>query len=189
MLKKKNKKYFIYLSGKSKLLSTVLEHKILRAATYCHKVIKLLSSFLIYLFKLEKKLVYRRISIRKNWQRNKIIYMYMHMYGFYFIIYLLTYYNPSFTITAQFLTPLLVCTLILYMNNGTYSLNSTPNDRFYGKVFMAILFTPRVFVTEKIFFHISFCWTCLTWGLNRRLKSNNILSTMLRRFHCWALQF
>ena len=28
--------------------------------------------------------------------------------------------------------------LILYMTGGTYSLKSTPNDRFYGKLFSAI---------------------------------------------------
>ena len=35
--------------------------------------------------------------------------------------------------------------LILYISGGTYSLKSTPDDRFLWKLFMAILFTLRVF--------------------------------------------
>ena len=37
--------------------------------------------------------------------------------------------------TSQFLTPLMLCVLILYMSGGTYSLKSTPNDRFFEKLF------------------------------------------------------
>ena len=36
----------------------------------------------------------------------------------------------------------MLCVLILY-NSGTYSLKSTVNDRFFKKLFMAILFTLR----------------------------------------------
>ena len=35
--------------------------------------------------------------------------------------------------------------LILYMNGGTYNLTSTQNDDFLRNLFMAGLFTPRVF--------------------------------------------
>ena len=35
--------------------------------------------------------------------------------------------------------------LILYMSGGTYSLKSTPNDRFLRSFYMTILFTLRVF--------------------------------------------
>ena len=37
-------------------------------------------------------------------------------------------YNPSASFIIQFFTS--VCVLILYMSGGTYSLNSTRNDRF-----------------------------------------------------------
>ena len=40
---------------------------------------------------------------------------------------------------TQFLTPLMLCVLILYISGGTYSLKSTPNDRFFEKRFMAVL--------------------------------------------------
>ena len=35
----------------------------------------------------------------------------------------------------------MLCALISYMSGGTYSLKSIPNDRFFGKLFMTILFT------------------------------------------------
>ena len=35
----------------------------------------------------------------------------------------------------------MLCVLILYISGGTYSLKSIPNDRFFEKLFMAILFT------------------------------------------------
>ena len=38
----------------------------------------------------------------------------------------------------------MLCVLILYINGGTYSLKSIPNDRFFGKLSIAILFTLRV---------------------------------------------
>ena len=34
----------------------------------------------------------------------------------------------------------MLCVLILYMSGGTYSLKSTPNDRFVGNFFIVILF-------------------------------------------------
>ena len=41
----------------------------------------------------------------------------------------------------------------LYVSSGTYSLTSTPNDRFLRNFFMAGLFTLRA---EKIFFTFHF---------------------------------
>ena len=72
--------------------------------------------------------------------------------------YIIIHYNPigrySYTylynwslqpyqsgLLTQFFTKLTLCVLILYISGGTYSLTSPPNDRFFGKVFMAILFT------------------------------------------------
>ena len=60
------------------------------------------------------------------------------------------YYNPSVRITTQLLTPFILCALILYMNGGTYSLMSTLNDRFFEDLFMAILFTLRLYVRNLV---------------------------------------
>ena len=35
-------------------------------------------------------------------------------------------------IDLLFLTPLMLCVLILYISGGKYSLKSTPNDKFLG---------------------------------------------------------
>ena len=40
--------------------------------------------------------------------------------------------------------------LILYISGGTYSLNSTPNDKFFEKLFMAILFHAQSFCQKSI---------------------------------------
>ena len=66
--------------------------------------------------------------------------------------------------------------LILYISGGTYSLKSTPNDRF-EKLFMAILFTLRVFARnllrenrQRNTFRILF-W-CPAWDSNPGFSSN-----------------
>ena len=73
----------------------------------------------------------------------------------------------------------MLCVLILYISGGTYSLKSTPNDRFFffEKLFMEILFTLRVFARNQLrrnrrrnTFRISF-W-CLAWGSNPGFSSN-----------------
>ena len=70
-------------------------------------------------------------------------------------MYIIGHYNPSVRITAQLLTPLMLCVLILYESGGTYSLTSTLNDRFFGNSFTTDLFTLRVFARnspKKYFF-------------------------------------
>ena len=72
------------------------------------------------------------------------------------------------------------CALILYVSGETYSLTSTPNDRFLRNFVMAGLVTLRVFARNLqreeiakeiyIFFHISF-W-CLTCDTNPGFMSN-----------------
>ena len=76
-----------------------------------------------------------------------------------------------------FLTPLMLCVLILYISGGTYSLKSTLNDRFFEKLFMAILFNLRAFARNLLrgnrrrnTFHISF-WR-LVWDSNPGFSSN-----------------
>ena len=78
--------------------------------------------------------------------------------------YIIGHYHPSVRITTQLLTPFMLCALILYVSGWNYSLKSTPNDKFFKKLFMAILFTLRVFVRillresrkKKKHFHIFF---------------------------------
>ena len=71
----------------------------------------------------------------------------------------------------------MLCALILYISGRTYNLKSTPNDIFFEKLFMAILFTLRVFVRNllrgnhrKNAFCILF-W-CLACGWNTGFTSN-----------------
>ena len=64
--------------------------------------------------------------------------------------YIISHYNPSVSITTYVLTPLMLCVLILYISGGTYSLKSTPNAKFFKKLFMAILFTLRVFARNLL---------------------------------------
>ena len=66
----------------------------------------------------------------------------------------------------------MLCVLILYISGGTYCLKSTQNDRFSEKLFMAILFTLRVFARNRRrnTFRISL-W-CLAWGSNPGFSSD-----------------
>ena len=45
----------------------------------------------------------------------------------------------------------MLCVLILHISVGTYSLKSTPNDRFFDKFFMTILILLSEFLPE-------ICW-------------------------------
>ena len=45
----------------------------------------------------------------------------------------------------------MLCVLILNISGGIYSLKATPNDRFFEKLFMAILFLLSDFLPE-------ICW-------------------------------
>ena len=51
------------------------------------------------------------------------------------------HYNPLVRIIDLVFTPLTLRVLIFYINGGTYSLTPTPNDRFFEKLFIEILFT------------------------------------------------
>ena len=70
----------------------------------------------------------------------------------------------------------MLCVLILYISGGTYILKSTSNDRFFEKLFMAFVFTLRVFARNLLrenrrrnTFRISF-W-CLAWDSNHGFTS------------------
>ena len=80
----------------------------------------------------------------------------------------------------------MLCVLILYiLSGGTYSLKSTPNDRFFlEKLFMAILFTLRVFARNLLrgnrrrnTFRILF-W-CLAWDSNPGFLSSKPTNYLL----------
>ena len=65
----------------------------------------------------------------------------------------------------------------IYISGGIYSLKSTPNNRFFEKLFMAILFILRVIARNLLSgnrrrntFRISF-W-CLAWDSNPGFSSN-----------------
>ena len=71
----------------------------------------------------------------------------------------------------------MLCVLILYISGGTYSLKSTPNDKIFEKLFMAILFTLTFFARNLLrgnrrrnTFRISF-W-CQAWDWNPGFSSN-----------------
>ena len=67
----------------------------------------------------------------------------------------------------------ILCVLILYISGGTYSLNSTPNDRFFEKLFMAIFYLLSEFLPdicwEKIAEEILFVFCFYVWPVARTL--------------------
>ena len=78
----------------------------------------------------------------------------------------------------------MLCVLILYIIGGNYSLKSTPNDRFYEKPIMAILFTLRFLLeicregnVEEVLFVFLFC--CLAWDSNSCFTSNKPVKYLL----------
>ena len=75
------------------------------------------------------------------------IYYFSFCFGHYFYphAYIIGHYNPSVRITAKLLTPFILCVLILSKSKASYSLTSTPNDRFLRGTFSwQDLFTLRV---------------------------------------------
>ena len=69
---------------------------------------------------------------------------------------------------------------IIYLSGGTYSLKSTPTDRFFRNFFMAGLFTLRIFFQQSAeggshrrIICIFSSW-CLTWDFNSGLMSNKL---------------
>ena len=95
---------------------------------------------------------------------------------------------------TYFLTSLMLCVLILYISGGTYSLKSTPNDKLLEKLFMAILFTLRVFARNLLrgnrrwnTFRISF-W-CLAWDSNPGFSSNKPTHYLLDRCKLTIVDF
>ena len=81
----------------------------------------------------------------------------------------------------------MLCALILYISEKTYSFRSIRNDRFlrFEKFFMAILFHPQSDcqksaekkLQKKYFFISSFC--CMNCGPNRGLTANKLTHYLL----------
>ena len=97
----------------------------------------------------------------------KLIYVHTYIHS-----YIIGHYNPLVRIIDLVShTTYVLCVLNLYICGGTYSLKSTPNDRFFEKLFMTILLTLRVFARNLLRgnrrrnnLRISF-W-CLAWDSN-----------------------
>ena len=69
--------------------------------------------------------------------------------------------------------------MLCVLSRGTYSLRSTLNGKFFGKLFVAILFTLRVFVRNLLREEIAegiilfgFLFWCRAWGSNPGFTSN-----------------
>ena len=61
------------------------------------------------------------------------------------------HYNPSVGITAWFLMPLMLCSLILYVSGETYSLTSTPNySFFFEKLFHGSFYLFQTFCQKSV---------------------------------------
>ena len=76
---------------------------------------------------------------------------------------------------TYFLTPLMLCVLVLYISGETYSLRSTLNDGFFEKLFMAVLIFSQSFCqksAEKKSPQKCFLFWCLVWGSNPGFTSN-----------------
>ena len=83
------------------------------------------------------------------------------------------------------------CALILYVSGETYSLTSTPNDRFFLRNFLMAGFiysssfcqksTERKWPKKYFLFHISF-W-CLTWDPNAAFTYNKPTHYLLDNGH------
>ena len=120
-----------------------------------------------YFLLLQRNRKLKQILVKKNmlWQ---LSYTYIHIHNWSLQ---LQDYWPTFSHHLCYV----VC--VLYISGGTYSLKSTPNDRFFEKLFMAVLIILRVFARNLLrgnrrrnTFRILF-W-CLDWGSNPGLPSN-----------------
>ena len=64
--------------------------------------------------------------------------------------YILGHYNPSVRIIDLFSHTIYVVCVNFIHKCGTYNLKSIPNDRFFEELFIAILFTLRVFARNLL---------------------------------------
>ena len=92
--------------------------------------------------------------------------------------YIIGHYNPPVKIIDTYV----VCVFILYISSETYSLKSAPNNRFFEKLFLAILFTSQSFCRRN-----NFCilFWCLAWGWNPGFTSHK--PTRLQRLYSQSI--
>ena len=77
--------------------------------------------------------------------------------------------------------------LILCISGGTYSLKSTPNDRFFQKLFMAILLTLTVFVLDS-FLKIDAAVNVLR-NKCREIMWNRVYQQVLKTLNAYILHY
>ena len=101
--------------------------------------------------------------------------------------YIVDHYNPSERIIDLVSHTTYVCVLIFYISGAVYCLKSTPNNRFFVKLFMAILFTLIVFAKNLLrrnrrrnIFRILFL--CSAWGSNPGFTSNEPTTLLCIQF-------
>ena len=95
---------------------------------------------------------------------------YIHSYT-----YIIGHYNPSVMIT-----PLMLFVLILYISGGTYSLKSSPNDRFFWETFHGNFIYSQCYCQKsaerkspkKYFSYFVLMLCCLAWNSNLGFLSN-----------------
>ena len=63
---------------------------------------------------------------------------YLVDYNSFILTYIIGYYNPLVRLLTQFITPSMLCELILSMSRGIYSFNATPNVKIFEKIFTGI---------------------------------------------------
>ena len=90
----------------------------------------------------------------------------------------------------------MLCVLILYISGGTYSLKSTPNERFFWETFHGNFIYSQRFSQKsaerkspkKYFFCILF-W-CLAWDSNPGFSSNKPSSNLYSysKFEVWKFE-
>ena len=87
-------------------------------------------------------------------------------------------YNPSVSIINLCSHTTYVVCVISYISGGTYRLKSTPNDRSFEKLFMAILFIFKVFARyllrgncRRYIYFCTLFW-CVAWSSNPGFMSN-----------------
>ena len=78
-----------------------------------------------------------------------------------------------------FFTPFMLCVFTLYISGGSYNFQYTPNDKFFEKLFMAILFIFKVFA-RNLLRENSRRKILYFWALNPDFKSNTIPNRLRR---------
>ena len=120
--------------------------------------------------------------------RGSLFFTIQHNPSLYGRTYIIAHYSPSVRIINLF-SHITYVVCVGYVSERTYSLKATPNDRFFDKLFLAIIFTLRIFGRNLLkgscrrnTFRVLF-W-CLALVLNHGFTSNKpTLPSRLRRLY------